>query len=50
MIELVPWTAHRAAYFSRIRRLSDNWDGATRPVRKFSGRAAFLASGEGAAD
>lgn len=48
MIELVPWTTQRAAYFDRIRRLSDTWDGVSRPVRKFANRAAFLESGEGA--
>ena len=48
MIEIVPLTAERAAYFGRIHRLSRTWDGVTRPVRRFVDRAAFLASGEGA--
>jgi len=47
MIEIVPWTAARQAYFSRIQRLSRNWDG-QRPVRRFRSREDFLASGEGA--
>ena len=49
MVELVPMTAARTAYFSRIQRLCADWDGTTRPVRRFADRAAFLASGEGAA-
>jgi hypothetical protein len=49
IIELVPLTADRAAYFGRIQRLSQTWDGVTRPVRRFVDRAAFLASGEGTA-
>ena len=48
MVEVVPLTAERTAYFSRIKRLSQNWDGITRPIRRFVDRAAFLASGEGA--
>jgi catechol 2,3-dioxygenase-like lactoylglutathione lyase family enzyme len=49
IVEIVPLTADRAAYFSRIQRLSQTWDGVTRPVRRFVDRAAFLASGEGTA-
>lgn len=49
VIEVVPLTAERTAYFNRIQRLSQNWDGITRPVRRFVDRASFLASGEGAA-
>lgn len=47
MVEIVPWTESRAAYFGRIQRLANNWDG-TRPVRRFASREAFLESGEGA--
>lgn len=47
MLEIVPWTASRQAYFSRIQRLAAHWDG-SRPVRRFASREAFLASGEGA--
>lgn len=46
MVEIVPWTPARQAYFGRIQRLANNWDG-TRPVRRFKNRAEFLASGEG---
>ena len=49
IVEVVPLTAERSAYFGRIQRLSQTWDGVTRPVRRFADRAAFLASGEGAA-
>jgi len=49
LVEIVPMTPARTAYFSRIQRLSETWDGSTRPVRRFADRAAFLASGEGAA-
>lgn len=48
IVEIVPLTAERQAYFSRIQRLSQSWDGITRPARHFVDRAAFLASGEGA--
>lgn len=48
MIELVPMTPARTAYFSRMQRLCQNWDGVTRPIRRFADRTAFLASGEGA--
>jgi catechol 2,3-dioxygenase-like lactoylglutathione lyase family enzyme len=48
LVEIVPMTPARTAYFSRIQRLCENWDGKTRPVRRFADRAAFLASGEGA--
>jgi hypothetical protein len=47
MIEIVPLTAERSAYFSRIQRLARDWDG-TRPVRRFKSREEFLASDEGA--
>jgi len=47
IVEVVPLTADRAAYFSRFHRLSKNWDGVTRPVRRYKDRPAFLASGEG---
>ncbi|QJU58155.1 hypothetical protein HL653_10420 [Sphingomonas sp. AP4-R1] len=46
MVEIVPWTASRQAYFSRIQNLTRNWDG-TRPVRRFASREEFLATGEG---
>jgi catechol 2,3-dioxygenase-like lactoylglutathione lyase family enzyme len=48
VVEVVPLTKDRQAYFSRIQRLSQTWDGTTRPFRRFATRAAFLASGEGA--
>ena len=48
LIEIVPLTKDRVAYFSRIQKLSQTWDGVSRPVRRFADRAAFLASGEGA--
>lgn len=48
IVELVPLTADRAAYFRRFHRLSKNWDGVTRPIRRFKDRPAFLASREGA--
>ena len=48
IVEIVPLTADRVAYFGRIQRLSQTWDGVTRPMRRFADRAAFLASGEGA--
>lgn len=48
LVEIVPMTPARTAYFSRIQRLCETWDGVTRPVRRFTDRAAFLASGEGA--
>lgn len=47
MVELVPWTASRQAYFGRIQNLTRNWDG-SRPVRRYASREAFLESGEGA--
>lgn len=47
MVELVPMTPARTAYFGRIRKLAQAWDG-SRPVRRFANREAFLASGEGA--
>jgi catechol 2,3-dioxygenase-like lactoylglutathione lyase family enzyme len=49
IVELVPMTPARTAYFSRIQRLCAEWDGTTRPVRRFADRADFLASGEGEA-
>lgn len=48
IVEVVPLTADRQAYFGRIQRLSREWDGQSRPLRRFADRAAFLASGEGA--
>ena len=48
MVEIVPMTPTRTAYFGRIQRLCETWDGTTRPVRRFVDREAFLASGEGA--
>ena len=48
MVEIVPMTPARTAYFSRMQRLCQTWDGVTRPIRRFADRAAFLASGEGA--
>lgn len=48
MVEVVPMTDARKAYFARIQRLAANWDGMTRPVRRFPSRGAFLASKEGA--
>lgn len=47
MVEIVPWTQSRQAYFSRIQNLTRDWDG-ERPVRRYPSREAFLASGEGA--
>jgi hypothetical protein len=47
LVEIVPMTPARTAYFSRIQRLCQTWDGVTRPVRRFADREAFLASGEG---
>jgi catechol 2,3-dioxygenase-like lactoylglutathione lyase family enzyme len=47
VIEIVPLTKARAAYFGRIQRLSQTWDGVTRPIRRFADRSAFLASDEG---
>lgn len=47
MIEIVPLTEDRRAYFSRIQKLARDWDGA-RPVRRFKSREEFLASNEGA--
>ncbi|ANI80177.1 Ribulose-bisphosphate carboxylase (plasmid) [Sphingobium sp. EP60837] len=47
IVELVPLTEQRAAYFGRMEKIARSWDGKTRPVRRFSGRAEFLASGEG---
>ena len=49
MVEIVPLTPSRQAYFGRIQNLTRNWDG-TRPVRRFASREAFLASGEGLID
>jgi catechol 2,3-dioxygenase-like lactoylglutathione lyase family enzyme len=46
MIEIVPLTAERSAYFGRIQKLARDWDGA-RPVRRFKSREDFLASEEG---
>lgn len=46
MVELVPWTAARAAYFGCIKSIVDHWDG-TRPVRRYASRAEFLASQDG---
>jgi catechol 2,3-dioxygenase-like lactoylglutathione lyase family enzyme len=48
VVEILPMSADRIAYYGRIQRLSQSWDGATRPVRRYADRAAFLASGEGA--
>ncbi len=48
IVEIVPLTADRMAYFSRIHRLCKHWDGQSQPLRRFVDRAAFLASGEGA--
>ena len=47
MIEVVPMTPARTSYFGRMKKLTENWDG-TRPVRRYSTRADFLESGEGA--
>lgn len=47
MIEIVRMNEDRKAYFGRIESLARDWDGTTRPVRRFADRAAFLASGEG---
>lgn len=47
VIELLPMSADRIAYYGRIQRLSQSWDGTSRPVRRYADRAAFLASGEG---
>lgn len=47
IVELVPMTPARMAYFNRMKRLANNWDGA-RPIRRYVDREAFLASGEGA--
>ncbi|PVE22964.1 hypothetical protein DC522_18430 [Microvirga sp. KLBC 81] len=47
MIELVPSSPARLAYFSRMQRLAAEWDGA-RPIRRYDSLDAFLASGEGA--
>jgi catechol 2,3-dioxygenase-like lactoylglutathione lyase family enzyme len=47
MVEIVPMTPARSAYFGRIKKLVDAWDG-SRPLRRFASREAFLASGEGA--
>lgn len=49
MVEIVPMTPARMAYFSRIQRLANTWDG-SRPVRRYVDRDAFLASREGAVD
>lgn len=49
-LELVPMTPLRAAYFGRIYRLAQTWDGVTRPIRRFASRADFLASNEGLAN
>ena len=46
MVELVPWTPARAAYFGRIKSIVEHWDG-QRPVRRYASRGEFLASGEG---
>jgi catechol 2,3-dioxygenase-like lactoylglutathione lyase family enzyme len=47
MVELVPASSERWAYFARMRRLVSGWDG-SRPVRRYETRDVFLASGEGA--
>ena len=47
VVEIVPMTPARTAYFGRIKTLANTWDG-SRPVRRFVNREAFLASGEGA--
>jgi hypothetical protein len=47
MIEIVPMTPARQAYFGRIQKLASEWDG-MRPIRRFASREAFLASCEGA--
>lgn len=49
LVELVPASPQRNAYFERLQRLARGWDG-TRPVRRYETRDAFLASGEGMAD
>ena len=46
-VEVAPLTKERFSYFSRIQRLSQSWDGETRPIRRFKDRGAFLASDEG---
>ncbi|ANI80138.1 VOC family protein [Sphingobium sp. EP60837] len=48
VVELLPMSAARTAYYGRIQQLSKSWDGVTRPIRRFADRAAFLASAEGA--
>ena len=47
IVEIVPLTTDRMAYFNRIHSLCRTWDGTSRPLRRFADRAAFLASGEG---
>jgi hypothetical protein len=43
MIELVPLTAERLTFLSKIQSLTENWDG-THPIRRYASGEAFLKS------
>lgn len=47
LVELVPASPEKAAYFERIRTLGRDWDG-TGPIRHFASVSDFMASGAGA--
>jgi catechol 2,3-dioxygenase-like lactoylglutathione lyase family enzyme len=49
VVELVPASPEKAAYFDRLRDLCQKWDGRTAPVRHFADVAAFMAATKGAA-
>lgn len=49
VVELVPATPEKAAYFDRLRDLCQSWDSRTAPVRHFADVAAFMAATAGPA-
>lgn len=49
LVELVPATSEKAAYFDRLRTLGCEWDGTTAATRRFANVAEFMASGQGIA-
>ena len=44
VVEVVPMTPARRAYYGRIKELAATWDGHTRPIRRFRDNTEFLAS------
>jgi catechol 2,3-dioxygenase-like lactoylglutathione lyase family enzyme len=48
MVELVPGSPEKAAYFERMRNLGRDWDGTSPAVMHFASMTEFMASGQGA--